>query len=51
LDRREMKLWEAGENYIMRSFVTCTFLNQNDQINEDAMGSACSTNVGEAKCI
>jgi hypothetical protein len=26
LDRREMKWQEVGENYIMRSFITCTLL-------------------------
>jgi hypothetical protein len=31
----------------MRSFITCTLLqDQNDQVKEDDMGGACSTNGG-----
>jgi hypothetical protein len=32
----------------MSSFVSCT---QNDQIKEDGIGWACSTNSGEEECI
>jgi hypothetical protein len=37
-DGRQMKWQEVGENYIMRSFITCTLLI------EDEIGRACSTN-------
>jgi len=45
---------EAGGDYIMRSFVTCT-LQQNryylgNKI-EDAMGGTCSTNGTDENCI
>jgi hypothetical protein len=36
-----MKWREVGENYIMK----------NDQVKEDEMGRACSTNGGEEECI
>jgi hypothetical protein len=40
-----MKRQEVGENCIMRSFITCTLLQvQSDQVREDEMCRACSTN-------
>jgi hypothetical protein len=50
LDRGEMKWQEAGESCIMRSFVTCTLrqYNQNGQVKKDEMGRPCMTN-GEKK--
>jgi hypothetical protein len=43
LDLRGRKWWEAGEDCIMRSFITCT-LHQTvlrDYINENEIGGAC----------
>jgi hypothetical protein len=34
----------------VRNFITCT-LRQNDQVKEDEMGRACSTNGEKRKCI
>jgi hypothetical protein len=44
LKRDEMR--EVGENYIMKSFITCTLCkyHYNDQAKEDEMGMSCSTN-------
>jgi hypothetical protein len=41
ISRHTSKWWEAGEKYVMRSFITCT-LHQIlcDQIKEDEMGGA-----------
>jgi type IV secretory pathway protease TraF len=36
---------------IMRSFITCTLRQVNDQVKEDEMGRACSKNGGEAEGI
>jgi hypothetical protein len=36
-----MKLWEAGENCIMKSSIICTV--HHDQNKEDKMGEACNT--------
>jgi hypothetical protein len=36
-----MERWEVGESCIMR----------NNQVKEDEMGRACSTNGGEEECI
>jgi hypothetical protein len=44
---------ETGEDYIMRSFITCTLqqILLGYQINEDEMGGACSTNGRNEECI
>jgi hypothetical protein len=43
---------EAGEHYIMRSFVTCTLKCElNGQVKEDKMGGECSMHGGDEKCI
>jgi hypothetical protein len=46
LGRREIKWQAAEENFILRSFVTCTppKQNQKDQVREDEIGRACSMN-------
>jgi hypothetical protein len=41
MNLRGRKWQEAGENYIMRSFITCT-----PQIKEDDVGGARSTDEG-----
>jgi hypothetical protein len=42
-----MKRQAAGENCIMRSFITCMYSSpsKNDQVKKDEMGVACSTNL------
>jgi len=40
LELRGRKWQEAGEDCIMRSFMTCT-LHQGDQIKDDEMDGAC----------
>jgi hypothetical protein len=44
LGLRGRKWWEAGENYIMRSFISCMFHKyySHDQVKEDGMGWTCS---------
>jgi len=39
---RGRKWWEAGEDCIMRSFITWSLHQMGDQIKEDEMGGACS---------
>jgi hypothetical protein len=40
-----MKLQQAEENCIMRSFIVLfSKYNENDEVKEDGMGRACSTN-------
>jgi hypothetical protein len=53
LYRRGTKWWEAGENGIMRSFMTCLLAeyNRNDQVKEDGMDRESSTRVIEEECI
>jgi hypothetical protein len=53
LDRRGRKWWEAGEDYIIRSFITCTLhhiIVRGDEIKADEMGGACST-LGDRKNV
>jgi hypothetical protein len=44
-----MKLWEGRENCITRSFIICTLHSYSDQIKEDEMQGACSTNGEKRK--
>jgi hypothetical protein len=38
--------------YLRNSLITCDYqYNENDQVKEDEMGRACSTNGGEEECI
>jgi hypothetical protein len=41
----------VGENCVMRSFITCTLCQVNDQVKEDERGRACSKNGGKDECI
>jgi hypothetical protein len=47
------KVTGGGENCIMRSFITCACAkyNSNDQVKDDDMDKACSTNGGEKECM
>jgi hypothetical protein len=47
-----MKWQDISENYIMMSFITCTLCqyDKNDQLEEDEIDRACSTNEDEEKC-
>jgi hypothetical protein len=53
LDLRRKKWREAGEDCIMRSFITCKLelMLLKDQIKEDEMGGAYGTYEREVKCI
>jgi hypothetical protein len=48
---RAWKLQGAGEDLIMRSFLTCTFsqILLGDYVKEDEMGGACSTRGRDEK--
>jgi len=52
LDLRERNYWEAGEDCIMRSFITCKLhIILGDQIKEDEIGRACIMHGRDEKCI
>jgi hypothetical protein len=48
LDQRGIRLRENGENCITWSFAK---YNKNNQVEEDEMGGACSTNGGEEEGV
>jgi hypothetical protein len=53
LGHRRNKWWEAGEDFIMWSFITCTIHQyyHGEHVEEDGMGGACSTHGRDEKCI
>jgi hypothetical protein len=53
LDLRGRRWQEAGEDYITKSFMTCTLLQilLGDHVKEDGMGRACSLHGRYEKCI
>jgi hypothetical protein len=53
LDLRGRKWREAGEDCIMRSFITCTpqHIYKGDEMKENGMGRACRTHESVEKSI
>jgi hypothetical protein len=54
LDLRERKWREAGEDYIMRSFISYKLITRyysGDDMKEDEIGGTCSTHGRDLKCI
>jgi hypothetical protein len=50
LDVRGRKWREAGEDCIMRSFITSPNIFKGNQIMEDVIGGSCSTYGRDEKC-